>query len=1081
MFSCFVSQIWPLAALAVVSCAIGFIFATLFLRRGQAAQQSRKLHDAPADGLRKRPISNIVPAIVREQNAVAKPDPVRTGSYDSSAAPEETYEDLLEYKRSSQAYISHIIHELRAPLTLLLAPAESLLQGKQGTLRRSQKQSIEVMYNNAIRLLQTTVGLLDDAACSAGALVVQRQPTNVNSLTSAIIADFMPYFEQRGLECQFEPAPGDPVVSIDRYLYERILFNLLSNAAKFNRPNGYVTVHLHADRGRLWLSVKDSGVGIAQEDMPQLFKKFHQARSCASRRFEGTGLGLALVKEFSELMGGCVVVKSQFGAGTEFTVDIAAPEGDVATQADVQSFKRPIPNATIDMESVPTHDPMDFRARILVADDTADVAQFISQLLSPLADVRTCVNGRDAHLSVFEWRPHIVIADVLMKEMDGIELCRAIKSSEDSCATQVLLLSSLTSREMVLKGWESGADDYFFKPFHPTELLTRVKAIIKTIRERVKAEEKIQALNRALEQRVSELDTANEELRWLTRELQTARDAAIGAARTKAQFLSNMSHEIRTPLNGLIATSELLLQTQLSDEQREFACISRESAFALLETVSDLLDFSRIEAGNLSLELIDFNVVTLVEGCAELMSVRARQKNLSLMTYISRDVPKTLVGDPARLRQVLINLLSNAIKFTDHGEVVCRVTLDSLSRSRATLRFSVYDTGIGMSKSAQRALFEPFVQADGSDSRRHGGAGLGLSIANRLLELMGGTMGVESAEGQGSTFWFTVPMEHRTGAESDGLSDPSTLKNMRVLIVDGLHETQRVIQEYAHSWQMTCVATATAGEAIAVAGRWKSSHKPFDLMIVDFNVSDMHAFTLARYVQNSSELCDTRLILLTSDEEEGRGERALRCGYSAYLRKPIKQSQLLDCMLSVLAIDRRVRGTTRGAGNVDNILINTLENVPLDTTLRMPGWRRRTPVVLLVEDNPLNQRVTRLQLEELGYRVHLVNGGKEALDATIRFPYDIILMDCAMPLVDGYQTTESIRQQEAMIGRRTPIIALTAHSLPGDREKCIECGMDDYLSKPVTKEELNAAIKRWLKPASKTGVDEESHVSIDEA
>jgi CheY-like chemotaxis protein len=513
-----------------------------------------------------------------------------------------------------------------------------------------------------------------------------------------------------------------------------------------------------------------------------------------------------------------------------------------------------------------------------------------------------------------------------------------------------------------------------------------------------------------------------------------------------------MSHEIRTPLNGLIATAELLLQTELSEEQREFVTISRESALVLLETVNDLLDFSRVESGKLSLDNTDFDVLGLVEGAAELMSQRAREKHLSLMTHVSHDVPSTLYGDPARLRQVLINLLSNAVKFTEHGEVVCRVTVESQSQARVQVRFSVYDTGIGMPRSIQRTLFEPFCQADSSMTRQKSGAGLGLSIARRLVELMGGTLGLESTEGQGSTFWFTVPLENRADEQSRS-PVPETLRNLRVLMVNGPPETQKVIQEYARSWHMSFTSAATASEGLAVMGRWHASHKPFDLVIVDFGVSDMHPFTLARYIRNSPDLNETKLMLLTSGEEEGRGERALKCGYAAYLTKPLKQSQLFDGIANVM----------QGHSVFEPLQVAAVEGPRGDETLQLPSNEPANPLVLVVEDNAVNQRVARLQLEELGYRVHIVGNGREALEATTRLRYDVILMDCAMPEMDGYEATSRIRKQEALIGRHTPIIALTAHSMPGDRERCLECGMDDYLSKPISKDELGQAMKRWLK------------------
>ncbi|HEY9789503.1 MAG TPA: response regulator, partial [Candidatus Obscuribacterales bacterium] len=721
---------------------------------------------------------------------------------------------------------------------------------------------------------------------------------------------------------------------------------------------------------------------------------------------------------------------------------------------EVRTFKKPLAGAEVVspplMPSLPAANA--FKARLLIADDNAEVAQYMQHLLAPLADVRIAEDGDQALDIFYEWRPHVVVADVRMPGMNGIDLCRQLKGNEETAAVPVVLLSALTNRETMLRGWESGADDYLFKPFHPTELVTRLQSLISRIHERSKFDQRIQSLNKALEQRVSELDTVNEELRWLTKELQTARDHAVAAAQTKSQFLSNMSHEIRTPLNGLIATAELLLQTELSDEQREFVTISRESALVLLETVNDLLDFSRVESGKLSLDQTDFDVLGLVEGAAELMSHRAREKHLSLMTHVSRDVPSKLYGDPARLRQVLINLLSNAVKFTEHGEVVCRVTVESQSQARVQVRFSVYDTGVGMPRAMQRTLFEPFFQADSSMTRQKAGAGLGLSIARRLVELMDGTLGVDSTEGQGSTFWFVVPLENRADENAPN-AVPETLRNLRVLTVNGPPETQKVIHEYARCWHMTCTSADTASEALAVMGRWHASHKPFDLVIVDFSISDMHPFTFARYVRNSPDLNGTKLMLLTSGEEEGRGERALKCGYAAYLTKPIKQSQLFDCLSNVM----------QGHSIFEPVQIAAVEGRRGDETLQLPPNEPANPLILVVEDNAVNQRVARLQLEELGYRVHIVGNGREALEATTRLRYDLILMDCAMPEMDGYEATSRIRKQEALIGRHTPIIALTAHSMPGDRERCLECGMDDYLSKPIAKDELGQAIKRWLK------------------
>jgi two-component system sensor histidine kinase/response regulator len=316
---------------------------------------------------------------------------------------------------------------------------------------------------------------------------------------------------------------------------------------------------------------------------------------------------------------------------------------------------------------------------------------------------------------------------------------------------------------------------------------------------------------------------------------------------------------------------------------------------------------------------------------------------------------------------------------------------------------------------------------------------------------MGGTIGVESTEGQGSTFWFAAPLEQRVTSGVD-VCLPEDLRNLRLLIVDSMPETQKIISDYAHSWSMTCATASTASEALSLMRCGHANGKPFNLLIVDYGVADMHPFTLARYTHNSPDLSDLRLILLTAGEEEGRTARALKCGYSAHLNKPIKQAQLFDCIVSVM----------RSMSPLSGVTTLQIPDPSAVETLKFSKEDVYRPTILVVEDNPMNQRIARLQLESLGYRIHIVNNGSEALDATGGFRYDLILMDCAMPVVDGYQATASIRKQEALIGRRTPIIALTAHAMPGDRERCLSSGMDDYLSKPVSKEQLSAAIVRWL-------------------
>lgn len=578
------------------------------------------------------------------------------------------------------------------------------------------------------------------------------------------------------------------------------------------------------------------------------------------------------------------------------------------------------------------------------------------------------------------------------------------------------------------------------------ELAQYITALLK--HERKKCDEKIKLIESKLDDSRTELRRANEELAWLTRELQIARDSAVHAARTKCEFLSNMSHEIRTPLNGLIATSELLLSTELNEEQRDYLQISQQSATTLLETVNDLLDFTRIENDNLTLDVMDFDILTLVEGAAQLVSQNALTKHLSLMTYVANEVPLTLYGDPTRVRQILINLLSNAIKFTEHGEVVCRVSLESITSARATVKFVVKDTGSGISKSVAAELFEPFVQLDGSSTRANCGTGLGLSIAKKLVELMGGELGVDSEEGTGATFWFTLPFEYR--ADSRTPAKRSNMTVVRMLVIDGLAGSQQVVVDYAKSWGMTCATADKGAQGIECLSDSHLRGKPFDIVVVDHDVSDIDAFKLGRHIQNLSEFKHTGLILLCASQDQDILASALSSGYAACLTKPIKQSQLFDCITHVL--DSRSQPTV-------------LEQ-PLQTGAPAESAGAETksegPIVLVVEDNSINQRIARLQLQELGCRVHVVNNGREAMYATMRTCYDIVLMDCAMPLMDGYEATRKIRKQDALSGRHTIIVALTAHAMQGDREKCLSSGMDDYLSKPVSADQLREVLQRWV-------------------